>query len=205
LLTVPVEWLREFQSADGFIPNFQNLIRRLDSTVLRAIPRTRAENDPRFKQLVGYVIFRCGDEVFHYQRSPRVGEPRLANLRSLGVGGHVNARDLKAGSVPDTLAAAIRREIAEEVSLVTPATELVPRYLGLIDSEDSSVSQVHLGIVAIAELSTPHLTLRDGTLVDARFDSPASLLRNRAHEFETWSQMCLRFLVDHTPIQPESF
>ncbi len=56
-------------------------------------PRSEVEEDPSFKQLIPYVVFRCANAVFCYTRGKTQGEARLHRLRSLGVGGHVSEDD----------------------------------------------------------------------------------------------------------------
>ena len=190
LLVVPTDWLATLGLGIGFQPNYRALVDRLDSSVVRVLPRTRAEGDRCYKQLVGYVIFRWKDQIFHYQRTRRVGETRLAGLRSVGIGGHVNATDV--GNLPmrEVLASAIRREVAEEVALEAPPDV---QYVGVINSDEDPVGQVHLGLVGIADLPSPTLSLRDPTLADGRFERLAALTA-RLPEFETWSNLCVEFL-----------
>ena len=56
-------------------------------------PRSEVEDDPGYKQIIPYVVFRCADAVFCYTRGKSQGEARLHRLRSLGVGGHVSEED----------------------------------------------------------------------------------------------------------------
>jgi len=192
LLVVPTDWLGTLGLGSGFRPNYREFLDRLDSTIVHVVPRSRAEGDRCYKQLVGYVIFRWRDQIFHYRRSRQVGETRLAGLRSVGIGGHVNADDVGNRSTPEALAVAIQREVAEEVTLNTIPTV---RYVGVINSDEDPVGQVHLGIVGIADLPSPTLCLRDPTLADGRFDSAATLTE-RLPEFEGWSKLCLEFLKE---------
>ena len=57
-------------------------------------PRPEMEQDPSFKQLIPYVIFRYTDtagvaHVFQYTRGKGQGEGRLHSKRSIGIGGHI--------------------------------------------------------------------------------------------------------------------
>lgn len=192
LIVVPVDALRAAGLAQGFDPSPDSILAAaFQPGIARVMPRSAAEADPRFKQLVCYVILRHGGQVFHYRRSAGVGERRLAGLRSLGVGGHLNAGD--AGSRIDLASTgrAIRRELDEEVCLTE---EPSVRYLGVINDDSQPVGRVHLGIVALAELCEPRVHLRDSALTDGRFDPPEAL-GDRAESFETWSQLCLPTLV----------
>lgn len=192
LIVVPTEILRALGPAPGFVPEIQRIVEvAFQPGVARGMPRARAEEDPRYKQLVAYVVLRYQDRIFHYQRSGRVGEQRLAGRRSLGVGGHLNAQDWRPGGGWDALARGITRELTEEVDLavIPPVT-----YLGVIDDDSDPVSRVHLGIVALADLDAASVSLRDPTLQDARFD-PVETMRARLGDFEGWSRWCLPALA----------
>ena len=61
-------------------------------------PRGEMEQDPSFKQLIPYVVFRHTDpagavHVFQYTRGGGQGEARLHAKRSVGVGGHISTED----------------------------------------------------------------------------------------------------------------
>lgn len=191
VIVVPTATLRASGPAPGFDPDPARLTSiALKPGVARAMPRSLAEADPRYKQLVAYVVLRCQGQIFHYLRSAHVGEARLAGRRSLGVGGHVNATDWKAGAGWEGLARGLARELDEEVELTTRPTI---QYVGFIDDDQEPVSRVHLGVVALAELASPRVRLRDATLRDGRFDDPAAIFARR-DEFEGWSQLCLSWL-----------
>ena len=56
------------------------------------------EEDPSFKQLIPYVLFRWTDadgtvHLFEYLRGSGQGERRLHAKRSVGVGGHISTID----------------------------------------------------------------------------------------------------------------
>ena len=192
LVVIPVERLRSVSAAIGFNPEVAPILAELfQAGATDTMPRSAAELDPRYKQLVAYVALRWQGKFFHYLRTSRVGEQRLAGRRSIGVGGHLNAADVAVGEGVAGLRQAIRRELAEEVDLEVEPTV---RYAGIIDDDETPVSRVHLGIVAIADLGTPKVTLRDPSLTDGSFDDPRRL-HARLGEFEGWSQQCLRALL----------
>src|ERR1700692_1649729 len=71
--------------------------RLLDAKHFSFLPRSLAEHDPSFKQLIPYVVMKYCDTVFHYTRGRGAGEKRLRALRSVGIGGHINPADLECG------------------------------------------------------------------------------------------------------------
>ena len=148
-------------------------------------PRSAVETDPSYKQLIPYVILRCGDQLFHYRRGGVGTESRLRALRSVGIGGHVNEADA-AGGV-DPYRTGMLRELAEEVELRTDYTE---RLLGFINDDRTPVGRVHLGVVHLLDLAEPKAVPREDEFADAAFAPLAGLLALR-DEFETWSRFVL--------------
>jgi predicted NUDIX family phosphoesterase len=150
-------------------------------------PRSQVEEDPNFKQIIPYVVFRSGDEVFCYKRGASQGEARLHRLRSLGVGGHVSEEDALGGKTLDAYEAAMRREIEEEVVVAVSGRI---RRVGLINDDSTPVGRVHLGVVHLYELESPSVTAREDGLAEAQFLSLPTVVGWR-DEFETWSQICI--------------
>jgi len=157
----------------------------LDPANLSYLPRGRAEQDPSFKQLIPYVVLRCGGQVFHYTRGRSGTEARLRALRSIGVGGHVS--DADGALTGDLYRAGMLREIDEEVRIGCTYTE---RTVGLINDDATPVGQVHLGIVHVFDLEAPAARRREEALTGCGF-APLQELRQKRDEFETWSQFLL--------------
>lgn len=192
LVVVPVRDLLAANLAQGFDSSPDRILAAaFRPNIARFMPRSAAEADPRFKQIVCYVILRSRGLVFHYRRSAGVGERRLAGLRSIGVGGHLNADDVEGALDERGLRRAIQRELNEEVVL---GDEPPIRYLGIINDDSTEVGRVHIGLAALAELGEPDARLRDSTLLDGRFDRPEDIVAQAA-TFETWSQLCLSALL----------
>jgi predicted NUDIX family phosphoesterase len=155
---------------------------------LAFLKRSIAEDDPSHKQLIPYVIFRCGDLVFHYTRGSG-GEKRLHAKKSIGVGGHISTTDAGGSATP--YRTGLERELAEEVAIGSPYTD---RCLGLINDDETPVGRVHLGIVHVYDLEQPHVTPREDGLADTGF-APLNELLAQLDGFETWSQICLKELA----------
>ncbi len=150
-------------------------------------PRSEVEDDPGFKQIIPYVVFRCGDAVFCYTRGTSQGEARLHRLRSLGVGGHVAESDADGRATFDAYQMALDRELDEEVELDSDGTI---RLVGLINDDSTPVGRVHLGVVHLYDLERPAVSPREDGLAEAEF-VPLGTLRDRRDQFETWSQICI--------------
>jgi predicted NUDIX family phosphoesterase len=152
------------------------------------LPRSLAENDPAFKQLIPYVVLRYGPDIFAYRRGKAGNEKRLHELRSVGVGGHIAREDIASGEF--SYRQAMLRELNEEIELGCGYRE---RCLGLINDDSTPVGQVHLGIVHLFDLEGRDLAPRENALREGRLTSLAELKAAR-EEFETWSQFVLDLL-----------
>src|SRR5437763_635534 len=116
VLVIPTERFR----AAGYFHGFRradDLFRAaiLDPAAFRFRPRTEVETDPGFKQLIPYVVLRCGPDLFHYRRGAGGAEARLRALRSVGIGGHISEEDAAGGD--DPYRTGMLRELAEEVEI----------------------------------------------------------------------------------------
>lgn len=186
VLVVPTALFHEAGSFQGFNPRVGDYLPRLlDRTRLSYRPRSEVETDPSFKQLIPYVVLRCGAQVFHYTRGKKTTEARLQALRSVGVGGHIS--DADSGLFEDPYRVGLLREVEEEVYLETTYRE---HCIGLINDDSNPVGQVHLGIVHVFELAEPRVRRREAALTRAGFASLAEL-GGQVEEFETWSRMVL--------------
>lgn len=159
----------------------------------RYLVRRQAENDPSFKQIIPYVIMHSGGRYLTYVRGKRAGETRLVEKRSIGIGGHINPTDEMGLFDPyETYLNAVHREVAEEVSVDSPYTE---RIIGLLNDDSNEVGRVHLGIVHLWDLETPSVSRREQMITQMEF-LPIEDLRKRREDMETWSQLCLDYLLE---------
>ncbi len=186
VLVIPTAVFRQVGAFQGFSPRADDYLPRLlDPAHLSYRPRAEVETDPAYKQIVPYVVLKRGDQVFHYTRGKRATETRLQALRSIGVGGHINADDRNLFEPP--YREAMFREVAEEVDVQSAFSE---RCIGLINDDATPVGQVHLGIVHVFDLAEPRVVRREQALTRAGF-APITELLARQDEFETWSRFVL--------------
>lgn len=153
------------------------------------LERRWAERDSAFKQVIPYTVVTCGDEVFLTQRLATGGESRLHGKLSIGVGGHINPVDGVEGQ--EVLEAGCRRELDEELVMDAPFS-LEAR--GVINDETADVGSVHFGLVNVARLETPAVTIRETEQLTGSFVSRATLAELAAKEagrFETWSALII--------------
>ena len=157
----------------------------LDPAAFSFRPRYEVETDPSFKQLIPYIVLKCGDLLFHYRRGSAGTEKRLEALRSVGIGGHISEADAAGGA--DPYHTGMMRELAEEVNV---GCGFVERCVGFINDDRTPVGSVHLGVVHVFELESPSARSREDALADAGF-APLAELVQQAEQFETWSQFAL--------------
>jgi predicted NUDIX family phosphoesterase len=169
------------------------------------MPRSAAEQDTRYKQVIPYVLLAHGDSVFSYVRGKSSTEGRLVGLRSIGIGGHISDRDAalpglevhdeaKVSGLHRLYIDAVRREAEEEVSI---DCEYEAREVAVLNDDQEEVGRVHFGIVHVFKLRAPRVTKRERLVSEAGFMSAAELAASIA-EFEGWSQICIRAILDGT-------
>lgn len=196
VLVVPTAIFHELGHFQGFSPEVGRYLPRLfDGDQLAYRPRGQMEEDPSFKQLIPYALFRWTDDegvahLFEYLRGSGQGERRLHAKRSVGVGGHISSIDSAAGRMHNVYREGMRRELDEEVSIDTPYDE---RIVGLINDDETPVGRVHLGVVHVCDVAEPLVRPREADILGARF-RPVGEILPRLDEFETWSQIVVRAL-----------
>ena len=175
--------------------------------VLSFMPRSQAEKNPDYKQLIPYVIMTYDGKYRSYVRGKRAGETRLVGNRSIGIGGHINPIDdempLFGTDFREIYNCAVQREVAEEVTVETGA---VDRIVALLNDDTNEVGQVHLGIVHYWNLDSSNVNKREQMITQMTFMNPAELQEVR-ETLETWSSLCLDGLDEmakHDGIQLES-
>ena len=189
VLVVPTLLFHELGHFQGFTTDTERYLKTLlDPSYVSYRPRNEVEQDPSFKQLIPYCIFRHGEKVFSYSRGKEQGESRLHSKRSIGVGGHISSDDQFSGS--NVYQVAMRRETEEEVVLESGFTE---KCVALINDDETEVGRVHLGIVHIFDLEAPKVLPREKSIIESGFEEPAQLARDR-DRYETWSQICFELL-----------
>ncbi len=195
VLVVPAALLRRLGYFQGFTGDVDRYLEELlspEHTSYR--PRGEMEENPRFKQLIPYVIFRYTDSagtvsLFCYTRGKGQGERRLHSKRSIGIGGHISSDDAEEINPYEE---GMRRELAEEVVIDTPYR---PRCVGLINDDQTEVGKVHLGVVHLFDVESPRVQPREDEIIEAGFVPVDELLRD-LDGFESWSRICLEALFD---------
>jgi predicted NUDIX family phosphoesterase len=148
------------------------------------LPRSDAENDPSWKQLIPYLVLRDGERIFLMRRTSAGGDERLHDRYTIGVGGHVNPED---GDVLGGL----RREWAEEID-----ADFEPDFqaVGVLNDDENAVGAVHLGLVYQADVGGRTVAIRERHKLEGAFASVDDVAAV-ADELETWSALLFDFLT----------
>ncbi|MBT4694173.1 MAG: phosphoesterase [Planctomycetaceae bacterium] len=195
ILVVPTNVFHKLGHVQGFSADVDKYLKELlrpENISYR--PRPDMEEDPSFKQLIPYVIFRHTDlegtvSVFQYSRGAGSGENRLHQKKSVGIGGHISLEDATDADA-DPYQQGMKRELEEEVRIDTPHRFSL---VGLINDDETEVGKVHLGIVHICDVDTPHVVPNEVEIEGNGFVPVAEMLADLTG-FETWSAICLKAL-----------
>jgi len=196
VLVVPTEVFHRLGHFQGFTRDVDRYLDDLFSPEhVSYRPRHEVEEDPGFKQLIPYVIFRHRDEngrqtVFQYTRGTGQGEGRLHRKRSVGIGGHISAIDAGSDANGNPYEEGMRRELEEEVIVETSYTA---HLVGLINDDQTEVGRVHLGVVHRFDVEDPAVRPREDEIIDTGFRPVEGILADLSG-FETWSVISMEAL-----------
>lgn len=177
---------------NGLCFDVERYLRELFSPgVLRFMPRSQAESNTDYKQLIPYVIMEYNGGYLNYVRGKRAGEKRLVGNRSIGIGGHINPVDevlpMYSEIIREGYLRAVDREVAEEVEVDGKHSDLI---VALLNDDSNEVGRVHLGIVHYWRLGSSKVSRGEQMITQMGFMSPDELKEVR-NTLETWSRLCL--------------
>lgn len=148
-------------------------------------PRSEAEEDPSWKQVIPYLLLRDGERIFLMRRTRAGTDARLHERWSIGIGGHLNPEDGDPVS-------GLRREFKEELAAEWDPD---PTMLGLLNDDRTPVGSVHLGIVFSAEAHGRPVAIRETDKLAGEF-ATIEEVRDGYEHLETWSQIVFDFITD---------
>lgn len=144
------------------------------------------EEDPNYKQLIGYVLLKdeVTGEVLGYKRLVGGGEARLHGKASVGIGGHMN--EVEGKTIFEMLKINAARELNEEVGVSEEDALKNLHFIGLINDDKTEVGQVHIGVVYECKVDKQFVEVKeDDTLVIKWMTGEEA----KAEEnYETWSE-----------------
>ncbi len=177
---------------------------RLISTKHKFLPRGEVEEDARWQQIIPYIVFENAPSdaglrsIFVMQRTKGHTDQRLASNYSLGIGGHINAKDVTKGSKGtngtkgangNEILEWAKREFEEEVNY---SGKFRAYFVGLLNDDSNDVGLVHLGLVIKVVGDGGPISIRDehksGEMVGV--GEAGKYYKN----METWSRIVYDFL-----------
>lgn len=172
----------------------------LDGNEIDFIPRGECENDPRWLQIIPYIVVTANrydqQMVLGYYRSKSSNESRLHGKLTIGVGGHINPGDVP---FPEELGRksewpllwpivdCARRELAEEAG-ITENYDL--NGCGWLIEDQTEVGKVHVGAVILACLGDFSSVVPGEELHDHVF-YPMGEFRAISEQAELWTKILL--------------
>lgn len=189
--------LYPFYLQQGFNQDPEALL-KLEDRIRRVkifhLMRKLVEPNATYQQPIPYIVIRRkgSKEIFLYRRT-NPGDKRLANMMSIGVGGHMNVDD------EGVFGKTIKRELQEELifhnkRLTNDALEQSISRIGVLKDWGDSVGSVHVGL--IYELQWEHsISIREKDKMEGewvRLDERGArtkLLKSK--RLEPWSRMIL--------------
>ncbi len=204
ILVIPTDVFHSAGYFQGFSLLKEEFIRSL-LTEQNVSFRRRAdmELDPSYKQLIPYMIIRYTEpdgqiKLFRYVRGKGMGEGRLHEKHSVGVGGHISTEDVRSqGGTPNSKGweayhLGMQRELSEEVDMQSPYKATC---VGLINDDLTEVGKVHLGVVHILDVERPDVFAKETDLLRSGF-VPVDELMQDLDLFESWSSISLKALFE---------
>ena len=152
------------------------------------LPRSEAENNPAYKQIIPYALIAFGNSVVYYVRGKKAGEQRLVAKGSIGIGGHMNEGDESLFALDEqAYRVGVEREVNEEIKI---NTQFDDRIVALINDDTTDVGRVHLGVVHVFRLAEPKVEKREAMITGLTFLTKEELVTRR-ESLESWSQICV--------------
>jgi predicted NUDIX family phosphoesterase len=182
IFVVPRAQLDNYVTQTGFIKNIdQTFINHLQQKA-EFHPRYVMETDEQYKQIIPYLIFKHQNQFFVMERKAQATEKRLASKLSLGIGGHINAKDMS----NNTIFSWAEREFHEEVTYKGTFTVTS---LGILNDESNVVGKVHLGLVLLLTGNIDQISIKSEHKAGSL--QPFNYLETVYEQLEPWSQLLL--------------
>ncbi|AME09052.1 MULTISPECIES: NUDIX domain-containing protein [Gemella] len=171
----------------GFLPKEDEKVKKIVDTFEHYEVKRRGdmEENPKYKQLIGYVLVKdkITKEVLVYRRLVGGGEARLHGKASVGIGGHMN--EVAGKTIYEMLKVNAARELNEEVGVDEDYALKNLHFVGLINDDKEVVGQVHVGVVYTCEVDKDKVEVKENDTLVIKWDNTEEA---RAEEnYETWS------------------
>jgi len=168
--------------AEGYNPFDKSILNRITQKGF-FIRRYNAEYNPKFRQIVPYVVLRHGNTLFASRRLKGAGESRLIGNISLGQSGHCNPVDNLFGNL---ITNCVVRELHEELDVYCNIKGSA-KFIGFLNDNSNEVSQDHIAVLVIIDVSKPNITIKEKEKAEGDWVT-MEWLKENYHLMESWSQ-----------------
>jgi predicted NUDIX family phosphoesterase len=144
------EYFLKYQGIGNESP--PNPLLGLQDAAVTYLPRSVAETDDEFKQVITYTIIQYQSKILTFRRGLYNRAAKfLRGAQCVGFGGHVNENDRDLFSLDDLgIRQNAAREISEELMLPAGRPHLNPddlEFLGILNDDSSDVGIRHMAVV----------------------------------------------------------
>ena len=172
----------------GFLPKEDDKVKKIVANFSKYEVKRRGdmEEDPAYKQLIGYIVVKDKEtkETLVYKRLVGGGEARLHGKASVGIGGHMN--EVVGKKIEEMLIINSARELNEEIGLSESYAVENMHFVGLINDDKEEVGKVHIGVVYVCEVDKKDVkVMEDDTLVVKWCTSEEA---HKEENYESWSE-----------------
>lgn len=171
----------------GFLPKEDKKVKKIVDTFDKYEVKRRGdmEENPNYKQLIGYVLIKdkATKDVLVYKRLVGGGEARLHGKASVGIGGHMNEVNNK--TIYDMLKINAARELNEEIGVSEEYALENLHFVGLINDDKEEVGKVHIGVVYVCEVERTSVEVKESDTLVIKWES--SEQARLEENYETWS------------------
>lgn len=194
VMVFPTTLLNEIGYFQGLSFDIGKYLNRIFAQgICTAMKRDKAELDENYKQIVNYVLVLQQDILFSYKRGKKLGEARLFENYSIGIGGHISSDDPylfssnKISLALELITESVKREIKEEIGLEDGYDLNIE---ALINDDTNAVGKVHFGIIFLAKIIDNQKIEKEQSINDAKFRTIQEI-KNNSEKYENWSKICI--------------
>lgn len=178
----------EENSFYGFLNKDDEKVKKIVATFSKYQVKRRGnmEEDPSYKQLIGYVLVKDKDtkDVLVYKRLVGGGEARLHGKASVGIGGHMN--DVENEIIENIIKINVAREVEEEIGISLEETLSNLHFVGLINDDKEEVGKVHIGVVYVCEVDKAKINVTENDTLKIEWLSSENA--KKVENYESWSE-----------------
>lgn len=185
---------RHFENID-ISNNIVDEYMRLISNYGTFFYRYDAELDESKKQIIPYIVLKSGNKYMLAKRLK--GDSRLVGGYTIGMGGHIDHKDLVManGKVDSasTISICIKRELYEETTVDQEKVIKIDPIKCFID-ESSDVSRVHACILYVMELEETDVQIKETDKLEAEWLAVDEITDDMYNSLEGWSKIAYGIL-----------